>query len=151
VAVTTWYFVENAEGRMQRTPVTEMDRFFDGVGVLPHASGAVRACEVTLSVRGRRIQSVHRVLWLRFAADGDGRCDQGTRAAYAQLAVEHTSLIDEEADVVRLGPAIAGERLRQEHAWQPEGAHLAEVGHALNTDALRPPVVAIVHGDLMLV
>ncbi|MEZ4321894.1 MAG: hypothetical protein R3F61_30745 [Myxococcota bacterium] len=150
MAVTTWYFIEDDQGRVQRTPVTELDRFFDGDEVLPHASGAVRACEVTLSVRGRRVQSVHRVLWLRFAVDGDGRCDLDARAAYAHLAVVHTALVDQEADVVPLGPAIAGERLRQEHAWQPTAAHLADVGRVLNSAAVRAPVVAIDATDLRI-
>lgn len=143
MAVTTWYFVEHDHGRMVRTPVTRMDRFFDGEDALSHSSGSVRAVEATVSVVGRQIQQVHRVLWLRLAVDDDGRCDQRSRAEYARLAIEHTRLIDHDAPVVPLSPSIAGLRMKQDHGWQPSEGHLELISKALNGKAVRPPVVAI--------
>lgn len=143
MAVTTWYFVEDEQGQMNRTPVTRMDRFFDGSEMLPHAAGAVRAAEVTISVSNRQIQAVHRVLWLKLAVDDHGRCDQRARAEYAQLAVEHTALVDLEASVVPLGSAIAGQRILREYWWQPTDEHLGTVARSLNDHALRAPVVVI--------
>ena len=75
MGVTTWYFVAGDAGRMERVPVARMDRFFDGEEALPHANRAVLATEVTLTGRNRRIVQVHRLLWIRFAVDGEGRCD----------------------------------------------------------------------------
>lgn len=141
MAVTTWYFVVDADGHIARTPVARMDRFFDGTEVLPHDGTAVRAVEVTLTARDRQIVCVHRVLWLLLAVDGRGHSDPAARQRYAALAMHRASLVDLNAPVVPLGPAIAGREIECEHSWHPNQNQRAVVASALNAAATRPPVV----------
>jgi len=148
VAVTTWYFVADEEGQLARVPLARMDRFFDGTEVLPHVNTAVRAVEVTLTARGRKVVRVHRVLWLRLPVDARGHCDQEARQRYAALAMHSTSLVDHDASIVPLGPAIAGRDIQTKHAWRPTGEQRAVVASDLNSTAERPPVVIESGGSL---
>lgn len=147
MGVVAWYFVEDADGRMVRTPRARVDRFLDGDEVLPSASGThVRAAEVFVQVEGRTVTRVHRVLWPKWAITADGRCDPDARTAYRRLAVQMVAVAPVVEPVVPLGPALAKRDIGQDHQWQPGPAQLQEVASAVNLASADPPVV-VTHAD----
>lgn len=151
MGVVAWYFVEDPDGRMVRTPRARVDRFIDGTERLPSASGThVRAAEVFVEVAGRAVKRVHRVIWPKWALTADGLCDQAAREASMELTMQslHWAEPGEPAEVAA---AEAQREYVAEYTWQPEGAQLDAVARSLNGAAVRAPVVVVAREGLQIV
>lgn len=148
---TVWFFTESSDGQMRRLPAARLFRFCRGKEGIPgHRDGALHTAEVAIELLDRRVARVLRVGWPRYATTPSGHIDEAHKEEAMRLAVRMMGGLMDTDVVVDLDPHLARRDMGRTHQWRPSEAQLQQVANALNRAAIRPPVVAVARGELVV-